>query len=266
MGVKDEMIQTLLLAFVIILVTLIIVIFVIFFIFNKRRLSFILEKKQSQIDTEKTIGEARVESQEHMLKNMSWELHDNIGQLISVSKLQLSMMKPPSDPDDHRILSDSISLLGQVLEDIRSLSRSLNTDSITFMGLHTAIQIEMDRLNRLKYIKTNFTIVGQPFLISEDHQLILFRIIQEIISNVIKHAKASILQIELIYDQDILSLICKDDGIGMSINTKHFGLGLKNILARCKLINAKVEFLSDQSKGVVSIIRYFDPSKSQKST
>jgi signal transduction histidine kinase len=261
MGVKDEMIQTLLLAFVIILITLIVVIFVIFFIFNKRRLKFILEKKQSQIETEKTIGAARIESQEHMLKNMSWELHDNIGQLISVSKLQLSMMKQPSDPDDQRILSDSISLLGQVLEDIRALSRSLNTDSITFMGLHTAIQIEMDRLNRLKYIKTNFSIAGLPFVISEDHQLILFRIIQEIISNVIKHAKASILQIELIYDHEVLIIICKDDGIGMSLNSNHFGLGLKNILARCKLINAQVEFTSDQSSGVLSIIRYFYNSK-----
>jgi hypothetical protein len=250
------MTQEVIFAFVLILLILIILIFFIFFTFNRRRLKFIIEKVQIQRQTEKAVEEARFEGQEHMLKNISWELHDNIAQVIAVSKMQLSMLKESKDTTEIRLIKDTIVQLGKALEDIRSLSKSINNQSFRFHGLHESIEQEVSRLNRLKFINAEFSVSGSVVEINEMHALILYRIIQQVISNVIKHAKARHFQILFVYSPNNLSITLQDDGVGMKISPKTDGQGLKNIEARCKLLNAKIDIETTPQNGFKTKIDY----------
>ncbi len=258
MGGED--LTVIIISFVTILLVLITVIFTLFYFFNQKRIRYILEKQESARNAERELEKARIENQEHLLKSLSWELHDNIGQLLSVSKMQLAMMSEPATPSDRKMLGDTIGLLGQVLDDVRSLSRSLNTESIIFMGLLRASSFEIDRLNRLNFIKAAFSVEGTAINLPQDHEIILFRMIQEIISNVIKHARATEFNLTFRFDTHQLVIISEDNGIGMLTAPSGFGLGLKNIVSRAGLLQAEASFVNKAGGGLQTTIAYPFPT------
>lgn len=241
---------------VVTMLLLVSMVFVLFIVFNKRRVKFILEKQEALRKAELENARVRIETQEMLLRNISWELHDNVGQLLSVSKMQLSMLPEPDSESEKKILNDTLELLTQVLDDIRSLSRTLNTDHIGFMGLVRSVEFEIDRLNRLKYIKANFSLKGMPQEINNDDEIVLFRIIQEWISNVIKHAKATHFNLEFIFDHDFLTIIADDNGTGMDLKPEKYGLGMKNIISRLKLLNGDIKMENKKEGGLRSIVKY----------
>ncbi len=238
------------------MLVLVSMLFMLFLVFNKKRINFLLEKQEAQRQAESEIAKIRIENHEHLLKNISWELHDNIGQLLSVSKMQLSMLPTPEKEFERKIISDTIDLLSRVLEDIRSLSKSLNTDTIGFMGLIKAVRFEIDRLNRLKFINATFSLLGTPVDIKNGDEIILFRIIQELMSNVIKHAKAKDFELIFEYKDDELNIAAKDNGVGMSTKTVNYGLGLKNIVSRIRLLNGNINFENLKEGGLITKIKY----------
>ncbi|MBK6785901.1 MAG: hypothetical protein IPG79_20760 [Saprospiraceae bacterium] len=225
--------------FVLTLLILVVILLSLFFIFNKRRLHYISEKQNAQERYKKELEASRIENQEHLFKALSWELHDNIGQLLSVSNLQLSMVSSGLDEKDKKLITDTREILSKVLEDVRNLSKALNAESFMFLGLVKAVSFEMERLNRLKFVDAGFRVEGNVFEVADDHEIILFRIIQECISNVIKHARATKFDIIFRYGTDSFTIICEDNGIGMNIHSKNYGLGMKNIVSRSILIGAE---------------------------
>jgi signal transduction histidine kinase len=225
--------------FVLTLFFLVIILFSLFFIFNKRRLHYISEKQNALDRYQKELEASRIENQEHLLKALSWELHDNIGQLLSVSNLQLSMVSADIPEKDKKLVTDTREILSRVLEDVRNLSKSLNADSFMFLGLIKAVDFEIERLNRLKFVDATFITEGNETTLPDEHEIILFRIIQECISNVIKHARATKFEIFFRFGSEGFTILCEDNGIGMNIHSKNFGLGMKNIISRAALIGAE---------------------------
>jgi len=252
----EEKLNVLVISFVIILLLLTILLFSLLYFFNQKRIKYIIEKQEGLRQAERELERARIENQEHLLKSLSWELHDNIGQLLSVSKMQLSMLSVPALKEDQKMLDDTITILGQVLDDVRNLSKSLNTESIVFMGLLKAVAFEIERLNRLKFIEARFMINGDVPTLHEEHEVILFRIIQEIISNVIKHAKATTFSITFTFTKDHLMIGCEDNGTGMNTDTSGYGLGLKNIVSRASMIKASAFFENRSAGGLKTSISY----------
>ncbi|MBK7807163.1 MAG: hypothetical protein IPJ51_12780 [Saprospiraceae bacterium] len=253
---EENHLNVLVISFVIILLLLTILLFSLLYFFNQKRIKYIIEKQESLRKAERELERARIENQEHLLKSLSWELHDNIGQLLSVSKMQLSMMSVPAVKDDQKMLDDTITILGQVLDDVRSLSKSLNTESIVFMGLLKAASFEIERLNRLKFIDARYTVRGDVETLHHEHEIILFRIIQEIISNVIKHARATTFSLTFTFTKHQLMIICEDNGIGMNTDTSGYGLGLKNIVSRASMIQATAFFENKAEGGLKTSICY----------
>ncbi|WP_337994800.1 sensor histidine kinase [Polaribacter ponticola] len=142
------------------------------------------------------------------------------------------------------------------LTEVRSLSKLINPEAIKNINLKEAIQLEVDRFNRLNFIKSSLEIIGIEKEIDKKHNIIIFRILQEFFSNTIKHSKASILKISLEYFNDLLNITAEDNGIGFSSETKKEGIGLLNIKKRAKLINAEIVFLSEENKGTILKINY----------
>ncbi len=237
-------------------VLLVIVIIVIFSIFQNRKMKFILEKKADEIRFEEEIIKSQLETQEQTLQNISWELHDNVGQLLSVARMQLNILHPDLTDKQKMLVGETGEIISKSLQEIRTLSKLLNPEVIKNIGLEEALQLEIDRFNRLNFINAKFTVIGNPTPIDQKEEIILFRILQEFLSNSLKHSKSAKLEVTLTYTHDELVIKAQDFGIGFDKETIKNGSGLLNMKSRAKLIHATLTLKSEKDKGVSLTLTY----------
>jgi signal transduction histidine kinase len=229
---------------------------------HKRKVEFLLDKQRAQLEFEAIIARTRTEIQEQDFKNISWELHDNIGQLLSVAKMQLTLITQPQNSEDSRILSETADLISEVLGQIRMLSRSLNHEYIAFNGLLRSVQMEVDRLNRLHFLNAVLNINGDIAAIDPDREILLFRMVQEVLSNVIKHARATALHIAIDFGIDQIVIRIEDNGVGFHQHTNGVDIGISNLISRAGLLGATIDFTEAQPQGTrVHIICPLTPEK-----
>ncbi|MBL4605478.1 MAG: histidine kinase [Flavobacteriaceae bacterium] len=234
---------------IIILINVFIV--VLFSVFQRRKNKLLEEQKVAKKKFESEIAESQIEIREETLRNISWELHDNIGQLLTLAKIQLQNATPENIGEVSETITKS-------LNELRSLSKLINPEAIKKIELKKAIQLEIDRFNRLNFIKSELKIVGEEQKINKKSSIIIFRILQEFFSNTIKHSKASTLDVELQYTEGELKITAQDNGIGfVKEEADHKGIGLQNIENRAKLIGAKVVFQSIPEQGTSLVINYY---------
>ena len=216
---------------------------------HHKKVEYLLEKQRSQLELDAIIARTRTEIQEQDFKNISWELHDNIGQLLSVDKMKLTIISQTSNSEDARILNETAELISEVLAQIRMLSRSLNHEYIVFNGLVRSIQMEVDRLNRLHFLTAVLELKGEVAAIDSDREILLFRMVQEALSNVIKHARATLLNVVVDFGKDHISIHIEDNGVGFSKPTNGVGMGISNLISRAGLLGATVDFFEAQPQG-----------------
>ena len=236
-------------------VLLVVVIIIIFSIFQNRKIKFLYEQKEARQNYEEEIIRSKLETQEQTLQNISWELHDNVGQLLSVAKMQLNVMQSGLGEEQKPMIGETGELISKSLQEIRTLSKLLNPDVVKNIGLAEALQIEIDRLNRLNYQAT-LTIDGKPVEIDKNDEIILFRILQEFISNSVKHSKADRMDISLKYTVESLIIKARDHGVGFNSNIVKIGAGLINMENRAKMIYTDFDIKSEENKGVLLTLTY----------
>ena len=221
-----------------------------FVVFQQRKNKLLIERRENKKRFEKEIAETQIEIREETLRNISWELHDNIGQLLTLAKIQLQN----ATKDNINEVSETISL---GLKEVRSLSKLINPEAIKNIELKEAVQLEIDRFNRLNFIKSSLEIIGNEKIIDKKSSIIIFRILQEFFSNTIKHSKASTLEVKLNYTNERLLISASDNGIGfLSTENLKKGIGIQNIKNRAKLIGAEAKFASQKGKGTTLSINY----------
>jgi signal transduction histidine kinase len=225
-------------------------------LFQRRKLKYELEKKEQEQAFKQEQDKTRIEIQENALKNLAWELHDNIGQLLSVARMQLNMLQFQMETDKKEKVAEISEVLKITLNEVRSLSKTLNPEVVTSIGLKSAIQTEIDRFKRLQFIETVFIVNGEESTVNAKDELIIFRIIQEFFSNTIKHSKAKNLEVIMDYTPSELLINLKDDGRGFDKGMLRKGAGLINITSRAKMINATVDIQSEKGKGVTLSFKY----------
>ena len=220
-------------------------------VYQKRQLQYLSEKEQLKASFEKEILESKLEMQELTLKNISQEVHDNIGQVLSLIKLNINTIHfDESKPELEEKVKNISELVGKVIQDLRDLSKSLNSDTITEKGIVGAIEYEFELLKKSGIFTTTLTIEGKLYDLPKKKELILFRIFQEVINNAIKHARASAVQVLVCFYTHLFVLKVNDDGQGFDINnTNGNGLGLKNMKNRSQLIGANYNINSQPGMG-----------------
>ena len=235
-----------------IIITLIVVFLVVLFtIFQRRKNQLLTEKAEEKERFEKEIAETQIEIREETLRNISWELHDNIGQLLTLAKIQLQNASPEN-------LNDISETITKSLNEIRSLSKLINPEFIKNVKLKEALELEIERFNRLQFIEASLTVTGKEQEIDQKHGIIMFRILQEFFSNTIKHARGSKLEVFLNFKEDVLEITAQDNGVGFNIDeVNKKGIGLQNIKTRVKLINAEANLKSIPNKGTTLNIYYY---------
>ena len=241
---------------VIVLLFALTLVFLFLFIQRKKQ-NYVIERKQAKAAFAKELAKSQNEIRERALENLSWEIHDNVGQLLSVSKMQLNRLEMKISEENKPILNEVTQLVSKSLQDLRALSKSLNPVSIKNIGLQKALELEIDRYNRLNFVKAKLEIINEPFRLDKEKETILFRIVQEFITNAIKHAKASELNVKLFYNNDELEVTVKDNGVGFDINKKNTkrGIGLFNMKGRAELIKADFNMTSEKGKGTTGYIK-----------
>jgi len=239
----------------IILIVLVILIIALFSIFQKRKNSLLLQQKEAEKKFERAIAETQIEIREETLRNISWELHDNIGQLLTLAKIQVDVAK--EDPERLSEVTDTIT---KSLTELRALSKLINPDAIKSLSLTEAIALEVERFNRLQFIEATLSSNTEIRALDDKAEVIIFRILQEFFSNTIKHSKASKLMVNVRYSSDKIVINAKDDGVGFDLRNiksgQKVGIGLCNMQNRAKLINAEVSLDSAEGKGTAITLIY----------
>ncbi len=230
------------------LVVLCIIIIILFSIFQKRKNSLLLSQKESEKRFEQEIGKTQIEIREETFRNISWELHDNIGQLITLAKIQLQ---------NESNIEDVIATLNKGLKELRTLSKAINPEALKNISLVTAVDQEINRFNRIQYLEANLEVKGEEQKLNPEVEIVFFRILQEFFSNTIKHAKATRLDVTIDYGLNSIDIFAKDNGKGFDKdNSISVGIGLTNISKRAQLINAEANINSVIDEGTELHIHY----------
>lgn len=241
--------------FTVILLFIILVVFVLLMTFyQKKKTSFILREREQEKRFEKTLTESQIEIRENALKNIGWELHDNVGQLLSLARLELNILQPNVKEKNRPKVQEISQLIGDSLQDIRSLSKTLNPEVINNMGLIQAIENDINRFNRLKFLKASLKIEGEVYQLPQKDVIILFRILQEFFNNTVKHSKASTLKVEITYSPSKVHLCAKDNGTGYDEKKIKKGSGLINMKSRANLIKTKIKQKSSSEGTKIELV------------
>lgn len=216
----------------------------------------IIEIEHLKSNYEQEILKSQIEVQNSTLQQIGQELHDNIGQLLSVAKLNLNVLDSSiENPENRESINETNEIIGQCIHDLRSLTKSLDGDFVEQFGIQESISFELQRIRKIKKFETEVTISGTAYSLGFDREIILFRIFQEFLNNSIKHSEAKNIQVKLNYHPDQFHLILLDDGKGfdrvsLTDHKMHLsGSGLRHIEKRCKLIGASCELVSSSGNG-----------------
>ncbi|MBQ0786005.1 MAG: histidine kinase [Oceanihabitans sp.] len=228
-----------------------------FIVFQKRKNKLLLDKINQQKLFDEEISRTQTEIQEQTLKSIGWELHDNVGQLLSVASMQLSILGTQVSPEIKNSITETTNIVRESLKEVRSLSKSLNNEVVLNIGFEKSIANELDRLKRMKFTSAELTVKGNKIPIAKKkHEIIMFRILQEFLSNSVKYSEAKNLKIILDYQSENLLIVASDDGKGFDVETAEKGSGLINMKSRAALINASFHLTSKIGEGVVLTINY----------
>ena len=248
---EQSEIQILVFVTTIIVLILAISLVVFFSYFQKKKTNYLIQQRETQKRFEEEINKSKMEIQEQALQNISWEIHDNVGQLLSVAKMQLNMIQYSLPEENQESIQETSDIVGKSLNELRGLAKSLNPETIKNKGLIESIIQEIERYNRLNFIKASIEVSEDDYNLTNEKEIILFRILQEFCNNTLKYSKAKNLVIKFDFQNDVLNITAKDDGIGFDISdaSKHTGIGLLNMKSRGQLIGAKIELESSNNEG-----------------
>ncbi|MEO5967077.1 MAG: ATP-binding protein [Ferruginibacter sp.] len=194
---------------------------------------------------------SRMEIQEQTLDSVSREIHDNIGQKLTLAKLNLNVLMSP-DGKFHPGLQKTSSIIGCVIAELRDLSRSMNSELMLDNGLINALQNEANHLRKFGLFEVDLIIEGERYNVDAKTELLLFRITQESVNNIIKHAEAKKIVFKLNYLPFELILNISDDGKGFRLNEiQKGGMGILNIEKRCMMMGATHTIESEDGMGTI---------------
>jgi signal transduction histidine kinase len=226
---------------------------VVFLVVHKQRQSkFRLEKQELQFRYEKDMLQLRLDVKEQSMTLISEEIHDNVGQLLSLTRMYVASLGAyVTDPQGKDMVVKSTNLVAKAIEDLRHISHSLNSDLIQRMGLVTFLEREMEYLGDSATVKCTLTVTGTPRELEREQNLLISRIVQESIQNVVKHAEATRLDVTLAFDPAQLAITIKDDGKGFDLEQarKSESLGLRNIYNRAHLLRGTIDIQSAPGAG-----------------
>jgi two-component system, NarL family, sensor kinase len=239
-----------------IIIVLLSVAFLVFLVISRQQQNRLLLKHRAlAAEFEQQLLQAQMEVQEYTLFQLGQELHDNIGQLLSSTKLLLGVTERGLQqvPDSLRTAENT---LGKAIQDLRSLTKSLNAEWLHQFNLVENLRSEVERIQVARQIAISFHADAAMLPLEPKEQVIAFRVIQEAIQNSIKHSGAATMQIDIAQEEGKINISVADDGQGFDPEDKtRSGIGIMNMKHRIKLLGGSIRWEAGQSAGTkVSIV------------
>ncbi|GAB4018868.1 sensor histidine kinase [Spirosoma koreense] len=248
----------LLLAVISTVVFLLLAFFVVSFslLFQRRQQQNLREKLELKAAYEEELLKAQLEVQDQTMKHLGEELHDNIGQLLAVTKLYLVSLEDLTQQGEaFELAQNTTGVVDRIIQDVRALTKSLDSNFLQEFGLVDTLAVDIDRIQKAGRVSIELSTNGAIVSLGTRREIVIYRIIQEMLSNALKHSRAKHIQVDLDYQPTLVSLRFQDDGVGFNYEAKingnlsQSGAGLRNIERRAKLIGGSCSFQSAPGKG-----------------
>jgi len=242
--------------FAIIVGTIFVALFFVFFVFlivSYSRKLYIMRTAQEKLQAEiaNEVNNARNEIQQTTLNNISQEIHDNVGQLLSLTKMQLNLIEA-QEVKDNNLISEAKDNISKAMTDLRDLAKGMSSDRIQLLGLYDSVSHEAVRINKVGRLQVHVSSNGTKKEPEHKKQLVVFRVIQECFQNIIKHAQANHVLVSFNYQPNSFDVLITDDGVGFDYHPgspSSEGLGLMNIFNRIHLVGGEVTLNSAPGAG-----------------
>lgn len=222
--------------------------------YQQRQVVYFKEMEQLKATYENTLLQSQLEIQEQTFQYIAREIHDNIGQKLTLAKLYLNTLPYEDIARIHMKVGSSLDLISVAISDLSDISRGMSTDVIINNGLVKVIELEVIKLQKTGLYHVMFSVEGTEIFLDTNKEVVLFRIVQEAITNIVKHSRSSEINIHLIYEPGYLTLQVKDNGSGFDITDKKPGAGLINMSKRARLLNGTAS-INSSAEGTQIIIK-----------
>jgi two-component system, NarL family, sensor kinase len=228
----------------------VLIVLVLFLFYNRQQL-----KKQNLLQKELT--GAVVKGQDEERKRIAKDLHDGLGTLLSTARINVNTLedKIPVGNENKKLFDNALQIIDKLNSEVRYIAQNLMPETLNEFGLVAAVEELIDAINRTGKLKITFKHYELSNELEKQLEINLYRIIQEIVNNTIKHSKATQLSIELVQHEDSIVLLTEDNGIGFNTENKsQTGMGIKNIQARLNVFNGTLHIDSNPNNGTITTI------------
>lgn len=236
----------------IIVVLLIVFLFLFVIIYQRKMIANQEEKRKMQTDKQQELLRAILATQESERKRLAEDLHDSVGQVLSAIKLNLHRLENFCTQDEKvsNLLSNTRNLVDESIQEIRSIIQNVRPPLLTDFGLQEALKDLCYKIQQNTGIEVNCKNDTGNERFSAEIEITLYRIIQELFGNTIKHAEAKNVQIYFHLEDGLIYLRYTDDGKGFDLKEEKNGSGLKNMESRASFIHGKINYQSAINKGI----------------
>jgi PAS domain S-box-containing protein len=213
----------------------------------------LLQQKLDQelASRQRKITAAVIKAQENERSQLGQELHDNVNQVLTTIKLYNEMLAGNIGAKEE-ILQKSTQYLQLCIDEIRSISKRLSAPTLGQISLTESVHELVDSINITNKLQIHYRFQGfETAVVSQDVHLTIYRIIQEQLNNILKHANAQHVFIEISNAVQHLSLVIRDDGNGFNLQDKRRGIGITNMITRAENMNGKLHLQTAPGKGCV---------------
>lgn len=230
-----------------------------YFIYSRNKIKQKAKMDKELANQRDIRSKAVIEAEEKERRRIAQDLHDGVGQILSAAKLNLSGLEDKlklEKPEQSLLLSNALELVNDSVKEVRSVSHNMMPNTLIKLGLASAVREFITKIASVPNLRIDLQIVGMEERLENTVETVLYRVIQEVVANIIKHAKANEISMQLIRHDNELTIMIEDNGVGFDKTniTKFEGIGLKNIISRIEFLNGNVDFDSTPGQGTTVVI------------
>lgn len=232
------------------------------FIQQRRKYRFRQEKLAMQNNFDQELLRSHLEIQTQAFESISRELHDNVGTIISIAMVHIQSLDASTEKEQ-QTLTQACNLLDEGLDILRDISRSIHPENISRLGWQNAFIAELERIRKINLFEVHYSAEGEPITIELGKQVIIFRILQESLNNIVKHSNGNNITVHIRFNQDYVIIRIEDDGEGLKKHTDKLGSqgsGLRNMIARAAMLPAILQIENGPTLGTVITLSYKESS------
>lgn len=228
-----------------------------FILQRKKQNRYYMEREKLLFQAERRELKARVEEREIMMNQISKEVHDNIGQISTIIRMHFHEIERlvregniSAEPQLLQYLKVGGKFIDDLIESAHNISHSLNSDYIKKRGLFRILSEQLEQIAHLKKIERELEITDDDVQIPPEQSLVIYRIAQEALNNIVKHSRATSIRVSLIHRGDFFKMIIVDNGIGLAEKDFEKGsTGISNMKQRACLLGGNIAFISSPGDG-----------------